>query len=125
MKGMNRISLILRIALLPALFGVVSCSGGVTVTDIVSRPTTTHIVTLSWAPNRESGVNSAGGYYEVSISTMPAITVPYTTTSVTTILPTGSYAATVRAHAALDSQGSTTGAGSFSAPSQALMIAVP
>ncbi len=122
---MDRNSLLSCIILVAVLFGVVSCGGDVTVTEIVSRPTTTHIVSLSWAPNRESSVNSAGGYYEVSISSMPAVTVPYTTTSVTTILKTGSYAATVRAHAALDTQGSTTGAGSFSAPSQALMIAVP
>jgi hypothetical protein len=70
-------------------------------------------------------VNSPGGYYEVSISGQPTFTVPYTVTSASTLLVTGTYKVTLRAHAALDSQGSTAGAGTFSAPSTALTVKVP
>ncbi len=105
---------------------ILSCGGGGGGSDgVSSRPTTTHVVTLAWAPNRETWVNSAGGYYEVAINSRPAFTVPYTVTSATTILQTGSYAVTVRAHAALDTQGSTTGGGNFSSPSQPLSVNVP
>ena len=91
-------------------------------------PVTTHSVTLTWAPNHESGVNSAGGGYQVSISGQPMINVPYVsgptaTTSATTSLQTGSYVVTVRAYAALDPQGGR--AGSQSAPSQSLTVIVP
>ena len=92
---------------------------------IFSLPSTTHVVTLSWAPNRETSVNSAGGYYEVTISGQPTFTVPYTVTSVSTVLSTGNYKVTLRAHATLDSQGSTTGAGTFSAPPAPLSVRVP
>ncbi len=114
-------------ALVLAAMSVSGCgSGDVSFSGfITSRPATTHVVTLSWTPNREAGVNSAGGFYEVAISSKPVFTVPSTTTSATTVLLTGSYTVTVRAHAALDSQGSTTGAGSFSAPSDPLIVNVP
>jgi hypothetical protein len=89
---------------------------------------TTHSVTLSWQPNRDSGVNRAGGGYQVSISGQPTIMVPYasgptapTTTTVT--LTTGTYTVRVRAFAALDSQGGNTG--SLSAPSAPLTVNVP
>lgn len=89
---------------------------------------TSHVVTLSWAANHESGVNKAGGGYRISISGQPAIDVPYasglaapTTKDVT--LTTGSYTVTVSAYAALDPQGGSTG--SQSAPSQTLTVNVP
>ncbi len=105
--------------------GCGSGDAGFTGISLSTGPTTTHVVTLAWAPNREAGVNRAGGYYEVSISSMPVFTVPYTTTSVSTVLRTGRYTVTVRAHSALDSRGSTTGSGSFSVPSAPLTVIVP
>ena len=87
-----------------------------------------HSVTLSWQANRESGVNSTGGGYQVSISGQ-AINVPYnvasgvTPTTTITSLYTGTYSATVRAYKALDPQGGTTG--SLSAPSASISIVVP
>lgn len=89
---------------------------------------TSHAVTLSWTPNHETGVNSAGGGYRVSISGQPMINVPYTSgptapTSAVTTLQTGTYAVTVTAFAALDAQGGL--AGSVSAPSQPLIVNVP
>ena len=91
-------------------------------------PITSHSVTLSWQANRDSGVNRAGGGYQVSISGQPAIIVPYVSgpaapTSTTVTLTTGRYTVTVRAFAALDSQGGNTG--SLSAPSALLTVNVP
>jgi len=85
-------------------------------------------VDLAWEANRESGVNRAGGGYQVSISEQPTIDVPYTSgpaapTSTAVLLPPGNYTVTVRAYAALDSQGGN--AGSLSAPSQSLTVNVP
>jgi hypothetical protein len=104
--------------------GLSACGGGGGGT-VSSSPRS---VTLAWAANRESGVNRAGGGYQVSISGQPAIDVPYTSgsaapTSTTVSLPPGSYTMTVRAYAALDSQGGNTG--SLSAPSQPLTVNVP
>jgi hypothetical protein len=87
-----------------------------------------HLVTISWLPNHESGVNRAGGGYRVSISGQPAIDVPWVSgtaapTSADVTLFTGSYTVTVAAYAALDDQGGRTG--SQSAPSQALTVVVP
>lgn len=87
-----------------------------------------HAVILTWEANRESGVNRAGGGYQVSISSQPTIDVPYTSgatapTSTTVSLLPGSYTVTVRAYAALDAQGGN--AGSLSAPSQSLIVNVP
>jgi hypothetical protein len=67
-------------------------------------------VTLSWNANRESGVNRAGGGYEVSLSGQPTRDLPYASgsaapTSTVYTLPTGTYTASVRAYAALDAQG--------------------
>jgi hypothetical protein len=85
-------------------------------------------VDLSWAPNRETGVNSAGGGYRVEISGKPTTDVPYLSgllapTSLTTTLYTGRYTVTVRAYAQLDAQGGTTG--SLSERSQTLTVNVP
>ena len=86
-----------------------------------------HNVTLTWAPNREKGVNSTGGGYHVSISGQPTIDVTFngatTPTSTTTILQSGCYTATVTAFAAMDAAGGLTG--SVSAPSQVLAVNVP
>lgn len=96
-----------------------SCSSG--------SPTTEHVVDLSWAPNRERGVNQEGGGYRVEINGRSVIDVPYVSgplapTSVSTTLTTGLHVVTVRAYAALDAQGGTTG--TLSAPST-LVIGVP
>ena len=89
-----------------------------------------HSVTISWQPNHETGVNSAGGGYLVTVSGQPAaINVPYnaasgvTPTSTTLSLYTGIYSATVQAYATLDANGGATG--STSAPSAPLTITVP
>jgi hypothetical protein len=91
---------------------------------------TLHSVTLNWQANRESGVNSAGGGYLVSISGQSSpIDVPYnaasgtTPTTTTVSLYTGSYTATVQAYAALDSTGGASG--STSASSSSITITVP
>jgi len=104
--------------------GVSACGGG----GASPAPVTTHSVTLAWQANRESGVNRAGGGYQVLISGQPMIVVPYASgptapTSTVTALQTGTYAVTVTAFAALDAQGG--GAGSVSAPSQSLIVNVP
>ncbi len=93
-----------------------------------STPITSHQVTISWAPNHERGVNSAGGGYQMMVAGKPTINVPYaggaaTPTSTELTLTTGSYAVTVSAYAALDASGGSTG--SQSAPSQAYTIVVP
>jgi hypothetical protein len=89
---------------------------------------TPHQVTVAWAPNHEKGVNSSGGGYQVTISGQPTINVPYVSgltapTSTVTTLLTGTYSVTVRAYAALDAHGGHTG--SFSVPSQSLVVKVP
>jgi hypothetical protein len=104
-----------------------TCPGSLTC-DLAHGTCIDHLVTINWAPNRESGVNKAGGGYQVSISGQPTINVPYASgsaapTSATARLPTGTYAVTVRAYAALDAQGGTTG--TMSAPSQSIMVTVP
>ena len=106
--------------------GLSACGGGSGESPPPS--VTTHSVTLAWQPNRERGVNRAGGGYEVSISGQPTIIVPYTAgpaapTSTIVSLNTGSYTVTVRAFAALDPLGGNTG--SLSAPSQPLTVNVP
>jgi hypothetical protein len=93
------------------------------------RPITNHSVTISWAANHETGVNSAGGGYHVMISGQPApIDVLFNGTTTPTSAPpvtlqTGTYSVTVTAFAALDKLGGTTG--SVSAPSQTLTVNVP
>jgi hypothetical protein len=106
--------------------GLSACGGGSA--ESSPPPVTTHSVALAWEPNRESGVNRAGGGYQVSISGQPTIIVPHTAgpaapTTTMVSLNTGSYTVTVRAFAALDPQGGNTG--SLSAPSQPLTLNVP
>jgi hypothetical protein len=103
----------------------VSCGGGGGSAPV---PITSHSVNLNWAPNHERGVNSAGGGYQVSISGQTTIDVPYVsglTTSTTTsvALNTGSYTVTVRAYAALDALGGSTG--NVSAESLPITVNVP
>jgi hypothetical protein len=89
----------------------------------LQQVTTTHAVTLSWVQNHEKGVNSAGGGYQVSISGQPTFDVPYTAPTFTTVLlRTGTYTVSVRAFAALDAQGGSSG--SLSAPST-ITVRVP
>lgn len=93
-----------------------------------STPSATYSVTLDWAPNRESGVNSTGGGYKVVISGQPTIDVPYTSgptapTSTMASLPAGTYTVTVKAYAAVDAQGGSSG--SLSAPSAPITVNVP
>lgn len=90
-------------------------------------PGTHRVVTLAWAPNHETGVNSTGGGYQVAISGQPALNVPFTSglaapTYTVTTLQTGTYTVTVSAFAALDEQGG--GTGSLSEPSQPFTVIV-
>jgi hypothetical protein len=115
----------LTAVVLIALAHLTGCGGGGGGSNPPPGPRT---VTLSWAPNHEAGVNSAGGGYRVSISGQPMINVPFVSgptapTSTVTILQTGTYTVTVTAFAALDAQGTLTG--SVSAPSQSLTVNVP
>lgn len=110
----------------PALAALVACSGG-SKSSPPPPPPGNHVVDLSWSANRERGVNLAGGGYLVSIGGAAPLQVPYVSgafapTSLTTTLYTGSYSVTVRAYAALDSAGGTTG--TVSAPST-LTVHVP
>ena len=107
--------------------GLSACGGGGGSAPPAPLP---HSVTLSWQANRESGVNSTGGGYQVSISGQSVpINVPFnaafgvTPTTTTTVLYSGTYTATVRAYAVLDAQGG--GTGSLSAPSASISIVVP
>lgn len=92
-----------------------------------STPPGPRLVTISWAPNHEKGVNSAGGGYTVSITGQPPINVPWVSgpsapTSTSLTLQQGTYTIAVTAYAALDAQGGATG--STSAPAQQT-VAVP
>jgi hypothetical protein len=91
-------------------------------------PGPTRSVTISWAPNRETGVNMAGGGYRLSISGQPTIDVPWVSgttapTSKNVSLASGSYTVTVVAYAALDENGKSTG--SASKPSAPYTLTVP
>jgi hypothetical protein len=104
-----------------------SCPGHVTCNS-AQGTCIDHPVTLSWASNRESGVNRVGGGYQVSVSGQPTISVPYESgpiapTTTTARLPPGTYTVTVRAFAGLDAQGGNSG--SLSAPSQPISVSVP
>jgi len=110
-----------------ALAQLVGCGGGGG-GSASSPPPGPHTVTLTWAPNHEKGVNSAGGGYHVAISGQPTINVPWASgptapTSTVTTLQTGTYTVTVTAFASLDAQGGS--AGNVSAPSQSLVVNVP
>jgi hypothetical protein len=112
------------ILVLSALF--VSCGGGGSSAPV---PITSHSVDLNWAPSHERGVNSAGGGYQVSISGQTTINVPYdaglltTPTTTSVVLNTGAYTVTVRAYAALDELGTSTG--NVSAESTPITVNVP
>ncbi|HET8724796.1 MAG TPA: hypothetical protein VFM53_11420 [Anaeromyxobacteraceae bacterium] len=110
------------------LLSALLLAGGAAACGSSSSPPTNKNVTLSWNANRESGVNKAGGGYRISISGMPVIDVPYASgslapTSKTVLLAPGSYTATIRAYAALDASGGTTG--TESGASQSITINVP
>ena len=99
-----------------------ACGGGGKV-----DPPVFHAVTLNWNASHESGVNQAGGGYQVAISGKPTINVPYTSgattpTTATTSLLRGKYTVTVSAYAALDATGGN--AGSLS-PGQSITVTVP
>jgi hypothetical protein len=110
--------------LLAVAIGVSACGGGGGGGGPPPPPPVPVAVTSAWDANRETGVNSAGGGYQVSISGQPTQDVPYTsgsaapTSTKVTLLP-GSYTVTVRAYASLDPQGGNTG--NFSAISQAIV----
>jgi len=104
--------------------GISACGGG----GGGGGPAGPSSVTIAWDANRESGVNRMGGGYQVMISGRPSIDVPYVSgpaapTSITVSLEPGRYSVTVRAYAALNSQGGNTG--SLSADSQVLMLDIP
>lgn len=90
-----------------------------------------HLVTLTWAANREAAVNSPGGGYKVAISGQPTIDVPYPfslpTPSTTATLPSGNYTATVTAYSSLDPITGMVGSAtkSVSLPSTKISITVP
>lgn len=106
-----------------------SCGGGGG--GASAPPPAWHNVTLSWVANHETGVNSIGGGYLISISGQSApapVSVAYISgltapTSTTVSLYTGIYSATVTAFASLDLNGGTTGSSSI--PSSTLSINVP
>jgi hypothetical protein len=110
-------------------FTISSCGGGGGGNS--SSAGATHSVTLTWEANHESGVNSAGGGYQVSVSSqattttinVPFVSGPSAPTSTTILLNAGSYTVTVRAYAALDTQGGNTG--SMSAASAPITVIVP
>jgi hypothetical protein len=112
---------ILRYGAALLLVGAMSACGG-------SSSPASRTVTISWAQNRDTGVNKAGGGYRVSISGQPTVDVPWVSgstapTSKDVTLPSGSYTVTVVAYAALDAQGGATG--SSSAPSTPITLSVP
>jgi len=117
-----------RVACLLIAIILVGCGGGGGGGGGSTSPPTVHSVTLSWEQNRESGVNSTGGGYQIVISGQPTINVPYASgptapTTATVSLQTGSYTATVRAYAALDAQGGS--GGTLSVPSAPITVNVP
>lgn len=105
--------------------GLVACGGGGGGSEADSAPTGPAAVTLAWGASREASVNRPGGGYEVAISGLAPIDVPYVSgpaapTSTTVTLPSGSYLVTVRAYGALDAQGGNTR--TYSGASQALSV---
>lgn len=104
-----------RLALAAAALAVAACGGD---PDEDLAPLA---VTISWAANREVGVNQPGGGYEVALAGQPLIDLPYVSgptspTAVTVNLLPGSHTVTVRAYAAFDAQGGTTR--TYSAPQE-------
>lgn len=112
---------------LAALFAaaLVGCGGGGGGAPGDNAPVGPAAVTIAWNASRESSVNRPGGGYEVAISGMKAIDVPYASgsaapTSTTVTLPSGSFSITVRAYGAIDAQGGTTR--TYSGASQVLAV---
>ena len=104
--------------------GLVACGGGGG-SEADSVPVGPAATTISWNASREASVNRPGGGYEVAISGMAPIDVPYISgasapTSTTLTLQSGSYAIMVRAYGALDAQGGTTR--TYSGASQVLTV---
>jgi hypothetical protein len=92
--------------------GPTACSTGLTC-DAELKACAGRLVTVSWAANRESGVNRTGGGYELLVSGLAPVLVPYISgatapTSAAVRLPSGNHTISVRAFAALDSQGGST-----------------
>lgn len=92
---------------------------------------TSHVVNLTWTPNREAAVNRAGGGYQVAISGQPTITVPFpyaaSGPTATVTLMSGNYIATVTAYSAMNPLTGIAASGvtSTSLPSTSLAINVP
>jgi hypothetical protein len=112
---------------LAALFAaaLVACGGGGGGSEADNTPVGPAAVTIAWNASRESNVNRPGGGYEVAISGMEPIDVPYVSgtaapTSTTVTLPSGSFSITVRAYAAFDAQGGATR--TYSSASQVLAV---
>ena len=114
-------------------FGILptsGCGGGgdSSPPPVTVHAVTMHAVTISWASNVETAVNSLGGGYTVNIGTQPPINVPYVSgllapTFTTVSLSTGTYTVSVVAYSALNPPGGTSG--STSAPSAPLTVIVP
>ena len=112
---------------------LIACGGGGGGSAPPPTPTA-HQVTISWAANRETAVNSAGGGYKVAITGQPVKDVPYlsgasTATNTTVTLMSGSYTATVTAYSAYPAidpnTGLPTGGTSSSLQSTSIPINVP
>jgi len=121
-----------QVPIIVSLLILISCGGGGgggSAAPAATPPAPAfHNVTISWAANREHGVNTTGGGYTLAISGQSAINVPYVSgaaapTSKVVSLYTGTYTATVTAYAALDASGG--GSGSTSTASSTLSINVP
>lgn len=114
------------------LWMLASCGSGdaATAEQAAAEPTQGRLVEISWSPNRESGVNRAGGGYRVYHSTTPGfsltgaafVEVPYaggetTPARVVLALPPGTHYIKVVAYSALNPSGS--------APSAEVAVTVP
>lgn len=116
------------LSLLTTLILTISaCGGGST----PSPTPTSHVVNITWAPNKEAAVNSVGGGYKVAISGHPVIDVPFPyaasgATAAATLM-SGNYTVTVTAYSAMNpSTGiAASGVTSTSLPSTTFAIAVP
>ncbi|MGB8516677.1 MAG: hypothetical protein WCD45_02195 [Gallionella sp.] len=84
-----------------------ACGGGSPsqLTSPSSTPTS-HVVSITWVANAEAAVNSPGGGYQVNISGMPTILVPFpydpAGPSATMALTSGNYTATVTAYSTMN-----------------------
>jgi hypothetical protein len=117
-----------RICLMMLLvIGLTACGGGVSSAPPAPATSLTRTVTIAWTANRESGVNSAGGGYTLTVGGV-TYDIPYVSgaaaapTSKDVSLASGSYNATLKAYAALDVSGGSTGSTSAAT---SLSITVP